>query len=95
MYKTREDVQTLLEWVTQVIKQNYDWKRSTTDDYQPSNKVILEATNLTTDCLMKKLDNKHFRPFIIKKKVSASVYKLQLLATWKHIHPVFNEVLLS
>ncbi|EJC97311.1 uncharacterized protein FOMMEDRAFT_100136, partial [Fomitiporia mediterranea MF3/22] len=64
-------------------------------DYQPGDKVILEATNLTTDCLMKKLDNKCFRPFIIEKKVGASAYKLQLLATWKHIHLVFNKVLLS
>ena len=76
MCKTREDVQALLEQVTQVIKQNYDWKRSTVKDYQSSNKVILEATNLTTDCLIKKLDNKCFKLFIIEKKVSAFVYKL-------------------
>ena len=76
MHKTREDVQALLKQVAQVIKQNYNQKRSTAEDYQPSDKVMLEATNLTMDCLMKKLDNKHFRPFIIEKKVDASVYKL-------------------
>ena len=81
MYKTRKDTQTLLEQIVQVMKQNYDQKRSTVKDYQPGNKVILEATNLTTDCLIKKLDNKCFRLFIIEKKVSTSVYKLQLLVT--------------
>ena len=58
------------------MKQNYDWKKFITKDYQLSNKVILKATNLTTDCLIKKLDNKCFRLFVIKKKVSAFAYKL-------------------
>ena len=76
MYKTREDAQALLKQVAQVMKQNYDWKRSIAEDYQSSNKIILEVTNLTTNCLIKKLNNKHFGLFTIKKKVSASAYKL-------------------
>src|SRR4051812_487384 len=44
---------------------------------------------------MKKLDDKRYGPFEIKKKVGAGAYKLKLPKSWKPIHPVFNEFLLS
>ncbi len=59
------------------------------------NKVWLEGTNLSTDRPMKKLDNKHFGPFKVIKKVGTSSYKLQIPHTWKSIHSVFNEALLT
>ncbi len=40
---------------------------------------------------MKKLNDKHFGPFKVIKKVGASFYKLQIPCTWKSIHPVFNK----
>ena len=43
---------------------------------------------------MKKLDNKHLRPFEILEKVGKSAYCLKLSSQWK-IHDVFNEVVLS
>jgi hypothetical protein len=58
-------------------------------------KVWLEATNINTDRLAKKLDDKQIGPFPRVKKVGASSYKLKLPATWKKISPIFNEVLLS
>src|SRR4051794_10724811 len=44
---------------------------------------------------MKKLNNKRYSPFEIKKKVGARAYKLKLLKSWRPIHPVFNKFLLS
>jgi Chromo (CHRromatin Organisation MOdifier) domain len=55
----------------------------------------LEGTNITTDRPIKKLDDKRHGPFTVVKKVGASSYKLKLPATWKKIHPVFNEVFLT
>ena len=43
---------------------------------------------------IKKLGDKRHGPFMVIKKVSTS-YKLKLPATWKKIHPVFNEVYLT
>ena len=44
---------------------------------------------------MKKLGDKQFGPFKVIQKVGHSSYKLAIPKTWKSIHPVFNEVLLS
>ena len=44
---------------------------------------------------MKKLEDKRYGPFTIIKKVGRSAYQLQLPKTWKTLHPVFNEVVLS
>ena len=44
---------------------------------------------------MKKLGDKRFGPFKIQKKVGASSYQLDIPKSWKNIHNVFNEVLLS
>src|SRR4051812_30357022 len=44
---------------------------------------------------MKKLDDKRYGPFEIKKKVGAGAYELKLPKSWRPIHPVFNEFLLS
>ena len=44
---------------------------------------------------MKKLDDVRHGPFEIVEKVGASSYKLKIPKTWKRIHDVFNEVLLT
>ena len=55
----------------------------------------LEGTNIKTDRLMKKLDNKQHGPFPIIEKVGELAYKLKLPVTWKKVHPVFNKALLT
>ena len=56
---------------------------------------MLEATNLPSIRPMKKLDCKRYGPFEVIVKVNRGAYKLKLPSTWRRIHPVFNEVLLS
>ncbi len=63
--------------------------------YKEGNKVWLEGTNISTDRPMKKLNDNRFGPFKVIKKVGTSSYKLQIPYTWKSIHPVFNEALLT
>ena len=55
----------------------------------------LEGTNLTTEQPMQKLDDKRHGPFQIEEKIGKGAYKLKLPKTWRNIHPVFNEFLLS
>src|SRR4051794_30020297 len=58
-------------------------------------KVWLEATNIRMDRPIKKLNDKRYGPFEIKKKVGAGAYELKLPKSWRPIHLVFNEFLLS
>ncbi|KAL5536321.1 hypothetical protein ACEPAF_142 [Sanghuangporus sanghuang] len=41
------------------------------------------------------MDDKWFGPFKVMAKVGTSTYKLKIPKTWKHVHPVFNEILLK
>ena len=63
--------------------------------YKPGDLVLLEATNLNTNRPMKKLNDKRYGPFEVLEKVRNSAYKPTLTSSMNHIHPVFNEVLLS
>src|SRR5580698_2489098 len=44
---------------------------------------------------MAKLGDKQFRPFKVIEKVGNSSFKPELPKTWKHLHPIFNKVLLT
>src|SRR4051794_6347009 len=77
------------------MKMFYDQKRGLSKQYKKGDKVWLEATNIKTDQPMKKLNNRRNGPFKIKKKVGAGAYELKLPKSWRPIHPVFNEFLLS
>ena len=55
----------------------------------------LEGMNILMDRLTKKRGDKCYGPFKVIKKVGASAYKLAIPKTWRNIHDVFNEVLLT
>ena len=95
MKKVREEVGAALKKAAEDMKKYYDRKRTETVEYKPGDMVWLEGTNLSTDRPAKKMGDKRFGPFKVVKKVGHSSYKLTLPRTWKNIHPVFNEVLLS
>jgi hypothetical protein len=56
--------------------------------------VWLDATNITTNCSKKKLDNKWLGPYPIAKVVLYNTYKLKLPLSFGRVHPVFNVSLL-
>src|ERR1700753_2139858 len=77
------------------MKKYYDKSRGVSKKYQVGDMVWLEGNDIKTDRPSKKLENKRYGPFKIIKKIGKSAYKLKLPPTWKTLHPVFNEVVLS
>ena len=77
------------------MKDFYDRKKADACPYKIGDKVWLEGTNLSTTRPSKKLNDKCYGPFTIEKKEGPSSYQLTLPPTWKKIHPIFNESLLT
>ena len=77
------------------MAKHYDKKHSKSVEYKLGDKVWLEGTNIRTDQPMKKLDDKQFCPFKVIKKAGHSSYQLEIPKTWRNIHNIFNEVLLT
>lgn len=95
MSKMHEEAKSLLIQANDNMKRFYNkWTRPERE-YKVGDKVWLETLNIQMDKLTKKLDDKHYGPFEIQKKVRKVTYQLKLPLTWKNIHPVFNECLLS
>ena len=78
MSKVQKEVETSLKIAVKTMKQFYDQTKKESIQYKKDNKVQLKATNVTTKCPIKKLDNKHLRLFKILKKVGKSAYYLKL-----------------
>ena len=55
----------------------------------------MEGSNITTTRPSKKLGEKRHGPFEVLGKEGLTAYRLKLPTTWKKIHPVFNEALLT
>ena len=62
--------------------------------FKAGEKVWLEAKNLKTTHLMKKLAPKREGPFLVKKVLNPLKYRLSLPKQWR-IHPVFHAALLT
>ena len=73
----------------------YDQKRTPTPDYQPRDKVYLEASNIQTTRSSKKLSHQRLGPFPIVGKVGNGAYHLRLPPSMSRLHPVFNIVKLT
>jgi hypothetical protein len=87
MQKVQENAQAVLRQAAERMKTSYDKGTRLAIKYQPGDKVYLEATNLKTNQPSKKLDNKQFGPFQVKKKVGEAAYELELPPNWPRIHP--------
>jgi hypothetical protein len=77
------------------MKVQYDKHRKDAVEYKPGDKVWLEGSNLKSDRPMKKLGDKRFGPLTVLEKIGDGAYKLEVPRTWKRVHNVFNETLLS
>lgn len=95
MKKIREEAESALKVAQETMKRFYDRKRQDAKPYQVGDLVWLEGYHIKTDRPMKKLEDKRYGPFKIMAKVGKSAYHLQLPRTWKGLHPVFNEAVLS
>ena len=73
----------------------YDQKRTPALDYQPRDKVYLNASDIHTTRPSRKLLHRRLGPFPIVRKVGNSAYCLQLPPSMSRLHPVFNVVKLT
>ena len=80
---------------TEMMKTFYAKKRADARNYDKGDKVWLEGSNITTTRPNRKLGEKRYGPFEVLGKEGLMAYRLKLPATWKKIHPVFNEALLT
>ncbi len=76
------------------MKAQYNRKKQPAVEYQIGDKVCLDTTNLNLPQPKKKLTDKQTGPFPIVAKKGSSAYTLKLPTNW-HIHPTFNEALLT
>ena len=95
LFRSQEEASASLGIAQDQMKRYYDRTRGVPRNYQTGDMVWLEGNNIKTDRPAKKLEDKRYGPFRIIKKIGRSAYKLQLPPTWKSLHPVFNEVVLS
>ena len=70
-------------------------KRTPAPDYQPRDKVYLDASDIHTTRPSRKLSHQRLGPFPIVRKVGNSAYRLQLPPSMTHLHPIFNIVKLT
>ena len=73
----------------------YDQRRMPAPEYQPGDKVYLDASNVSTTRPSRKLSHRRLGLFSIEQKVGNSAYCLRLPAAMKCIHPIFNVVKLT
>ena len=62
----------------ETMKWFYDQTKEESIQYKKGDKIWLKATNITTKCPMKKLDNKYLKSSEILEKVEKSAYYLKL-----------------
>ena len=79
MQKVREETGAALKRAAETMKDFYDRRKGESIQYKPGDQVLLEGKNISSDRLTKKLDDKHYGPFEVEKKVGNSAYKLSLL----------------
>lgn len=95
MKRIQEEASAALVLTKETMKRSYDKHRRESRTYKEGDRVWLESFNIRTDKPHKKLDDKRYGPFEIIKKVGSAAYKLKIPKSWKGVHPVFNEALLT
>ena len=95
MRSTLEEVKSALAKSNDDMARYYDQRRVPAPEYQPGDKVYLDASNMSTTRPSRKLSHRRLGPFSIERKVGNSAYRLWLPAAMKHIHPIFNMVKLT
>ena len=73
----------------------YDQRRTPSLDYQPRDRVYLDASDIHTTWPSQKLSHWRLGPFPVIRKVGNSTYCLCLPPSMSQLHPVFNVVKLT
>ena len=73
----------------------YNWRQTPSPDYQPRDKVYLDASDIQMTRLTWKLSHWRLGPFPVVNKVGNNAYHLQLPPSMSQLHPVFDVIKLS
>ena len=73
----------------------YNQRRTPALEYQPGDKVYLDASDIHTTRPSQKLSHRRLGPFPVVKKVRNGAYCLQLPPSMSRLHPVFNVIKLT
>ena len=68
----------------------YDQRRTPAPEYQPGDKVYLDASDIHTTRPSRKLSHWRLGPFPVVKKVGNGMYRLCLPPSMSRLHPIFN-----
>src|SRR6202041_2078405 len=99
--EAREKAIEALTKAQESMKKYYDRKRVQKDgeavyaNFKEGSRVWLDGTNYKTIHPSKKLSAKRLGLFKVLERIGKSAYRLQLPASWRRVHPVFNEVVLD
>ena len=73
----------------------YNRRRTPAPDYQPGDRVYLDASDIHTTRPSQKLSHRKLGPFPVIRKVGNGTYRLCLPPSMSRLHPVFNVVKLT
>ena len=93
MEATLEEAKAALVKSKDDMAKYYDQRR--TPEYQPGDRVFLDASNIYTTRPSQKLSHRRLGPFPVVRKVGNGVYRLCLPPSMSRLHPVFNVVKLT
>ena len=70
----------------------YNQRHVPAPEYQPGDRVYLDASDIKTTRPSQKLAHRFLGPYTVVQKVARNAYKLDLPPSMKRLHPVFNVV---
>jgi len=79
-----------MDIVKEMMKRQFDKKRQNPQGLKEGDDIWLEAKNIHSNRLSKKLNQKRYRSFKILKTIDQGAFQLKLPERWI-IHNVFNE----
>jgi transposase InsO family protein len=92
MKSALEEARSALTKAQEEMKTYYDRRRLPTPNFQPGDKVFLEASDIRTTRPSQKLAHRRLGPFEVVKKVGSHAYRLKLPRSMERLHPVFPVV---
>ena len=94
LQRSWEEATKAIKRAQETMKKQFDKKRRNLQGLQEGENIWLEAKNIHSNRLSKKLDQKRYRPFKILKTIGQRAFQLKLPEEWM-IHNVFNKDLLT
>ena len=92
MKQVQEEARAALAKAKDDMAQYYNQHQTLTLEYLPEDKVYLDAKDIQTMCLSKKLSYKFLGLYVVKCAVRHLAYCLRLPQAMRSIHPVFHVV---